>query len=177
MSSKKAENRKSKKLSLFRYKIVLKSWKNWKWNPCLELKVSFVFSMIYISLKTNKEFKKIDNQTITNTYIKFFKSEWTSHKDFLVSLLSDSTKKFDFGFRIEYLDSDKLYDSLFSFFSNSNILDYSSRKKKLKKIIIEEDGLQNFMNLNQNLKLILNFIKKSSPTKFNWIFRKIMTLT
>lgn len=177
MSLKKDENKKKYKLSFFRFKLFLRSKKILKWNPPIELKVSIVLSMIYISLKTNREFRKLDKITIKEVYFKFFKENSCPHKEFFVELLNNSVKKFDFGFRIDFLDGEKFYDNLYSFFANSSILDYSSGKKKLKKIIIEEEGLENFIQLNENLKSIMIFIKKSSPTKFNWIFRKIMSLT
>ena len=180
MNLKKGES-KQLKLSYYAYKTFLKrnniylSIVGYKKSQ-LELKITLIFSLIYITLKTTDEISKIDKQTIKEIYQIFFVNKVGDTKKYLINLLDDATKKFNLGFRLEHLDTGELYKNLTSFYTNSEILNYFKKKAKLKKLNITDEWNHKFISLNKSLKFILNFIKNSSPNRFNSIYRKIMLL-
>lgn len=72
----------------------------------------------------------------------------------------------------------QFYLSLYFFYENSQMLNYFLKKKqKIKNLNFFNDlNLHKFLALNQNLKLILFFVKSISASDFNLIFRKILLL-
>ncbi len=178
MSLKRDENNKIVKINFFTFKkfIKLKKPLLHKKKFSKDLKIILIFSMVFITLKTNKPFKKLDKDFLFDIFVLIFKNDKKINKEFTVDLLVEKTKYFDFVNRISSLDVNSFYESIFSFYNYSGILNYLKRKKKLKKMIINNDGYTNFVNLNKNLKNILSFIKISSPNRFNYIYRKLIYL-
>ncbi|BAC43862.1 hypothetical protein D8X55_00240 [Malacoplasma penetrans] len=180
MSLKKGEN-KNIKISLSSYKFFLKRKMSHLFVPKkkrnnLELKISLIFSLIYISLITNQRFWKLNKKTIIEVYDIFFVKCTDDLKQNLISILETATKKINYGFKLDDLNVYDLYDHVESFYSNCEILEYFKKMKKLKRVYISEEEMGQFITINQNLKFILNFIKITSPTRFNSIYRKLMNL-
>lgn len=180
MNLKKGEN-KYIQISLYSYKLFLKRKITYLFvvgsrKKNLELKISLIFSLIYISLKTNQKFWRLDKSIIDEAYNIFFQSKREDTQKYLTHILEEETKKMIFGSRLDELNVVHLYENIESFYSNCEILDYLRKKEKLRRIIITEEGVSKFVTINKNLKFILNFIKTSSPTQFNTIYRKLMNL-
>lgn len=169
MNLKKVEKNRKKKIRFTTFKRFLKhTYRNlFIWKLSKEKKVFLVFAKVYVILDN-----EVDEALLSDSYIRSVYDLFNNNynKSFLISVLSKKIKD-----QKGLID---LYNHLYSFYENSRILNYFSKKEnKLKHFLLEENKIDNYTLLNRNLKFILNYLKEISPNLFNSIYRKILLLS
>lgn len=173
MSLKKDEN---KTINFKMFKIFIKTKKQYikLWHPKKEDKVLLIFILIKIALEIDTKFDKLKSDYLKKVYRSWYCGD-CSYKH-AVEMLEQTIRNKDIVITKPFNVS-HFYNSLFSFYENSKIINFFWKKKKIKSIFIDSDGVNNYILLNKNLKYILSFIKYISPEKFNSIYKKILILS
>nr|MDE5767754.1 hypothetical protein [Malacoplasma sp.] len=116
MSLKKDENNKIIEINFSTFKKFIKHKKPFihKKKFSNSLKVLLIFSMVFITLKTNKRFKELDKEFLIDIFSFIFQKNKKINKEFIVDILVKKTKYFEFVERIKNLDVSNFFESIFS---------------------------------------------------------------
>lgn len=177
MSLKKVGNKKNKNISFRFFKKFIKkiNFPRRAYKIKKDYKILLVFMLIHISLQLNEKYKYITKKYLFDIYEKTIDS--FTKKELIAFLYDQTMVKYALDKKIDKLSVEMFFNNLASFYDNSFILNYFSKKNNSKFINIDTNGVENYVLLNKNLKFIMNFIKEISPTGFNWIYRKIVALS
>lgn len=166
MNLKKVENKKVP-WRLFQYFCKKEKSKIYFYPLNKEQKSFLIYAIIYIALDNEDSKIKVSKNYIKKIFEIFLNTNSCSD---IEKIYKDNLNR--------TINLNGLNENLLSFYENSYTLNFFTKKIKRKSLAnIKNISCNKYSLLNQNMKFILSFIKEITPKKFNYIYRKIVSLS